>query len=601
MRTRWMLTGLTSLIVLTAAAGPARAYSPLTFHGGPVMSPVIYPVFWGDWSSTETNAINNYLTGLAAYLSGTPTTSGQRGVDPVTRQYGVVGATVGSGVTSTNKDGFSTVNEGDVLRKISQLQSQGSLPARGPNRLFAIFLKGFQYSFLGHPGGCAFHSFSSGTYYAVMPSEWLTNPDGQNCSMQDATSHELMEAATDPEPSAGWATDEGFGGFTHSEGGDSCLAPGGDQPMTFGHVQMFADNSTGTCQSFIYSTTPHFAVTKVAGHVLDAVWPTPDPATLRHAWFDGSTWQSETMTAPASQTSLNFVGSPAVVSASANRIDVFARAVNGELLHVYKDYGNSNGWIWTFKLQGGVGAPSAATYTTNRIDLAFMNWDATTGHSWSNDGGNGFFTENWPSRIAGSVKIVALKNAKLDVYTYGSDLRLNVKTFDNTWSGFFQLTGTSGYTGLTPAVATSDFWFNRAVLLDRQKWPLVLKYTTPPQATSDSYNFGAGMPPGNVAWGAMDMVGNAQGFDAAWQDWNEGTFYYSHFDMQSLGWTWVNDGSRWGRVRLGGVYASPPLIAYGGDGKIYVTGIGMDGCLWYTNVAGTTVDGPYPTGQCGMY
>jgi hypothetical protein len=596
-----MLTGLTSLLVLTAAAGPARAYSPLTFHGGPVLSPVITPLFWGSWQAAEITAIRNYLKGLAAYLSGAPTNpGGQIGLEPVTRQYGVVGATVDTGYTTTDTLGYNQISDDVIPGAIGQFGQQGHLPFAGQNRLFVVFLKGFQsYDFSARidSSKCAYHYENNGTYYAVLASEVLAS---HGCGMQELLSHEVMEAVTDPKPTDGWATDEGFGGFWHNEGADSCESD--VIGLSFGNVTGFADNASGVCSHFIYSTTPHFAVTKVAGHVLDVVWPTPDPATLRHAWFDGSAWQSETMTAPASQTSLNFVGPPAVVSASANRIDVFARAVNGELLHVFKDYGNSNGWVWTVKLQGGVGAPSAATYTTNRIDLAFMNWDATTGHSWSNDGGNGFFTENWSSRIAGSVKIVALKNAKLDVYTYGSDLRLFVKTFDNTWSGFFQLTGTSGYTGLTPAVATSDAWFHRAVLLDRQRWPLVLKYTTPPQASSDSYDFGAGMPPGDVAWGAMDMVGNAQGFDAAWQDWNEGTFYYSHFDMQSLGWTWVNDGSRWGRVPLGGVYGSPPVIAYGGDGKIYVTGMGWgDGCLWYTNVAGTTVDGPHPTGQCGMY
>jgi hypothetical protein len=612
MRHRVRLLAVLFAVVFSLSSYQAAAYSPLVFSGGPVLSPEIVPFFLGAWTSdgnqdNDPLLLTAYLRGLAGYVSGAPSIPGgsQIGLDPVTRQYGVVGARVIAGF-SQGVGSDTVVRNTGIYQRIHSLQATGQLPPNTPNRVFVVFLKGFQaYDF--SDGGfdttaCAYHSLNNGTYYAVIPWERLPNADGSNCSMQDASAHELLEMMTDPFPYNGWVTNEGFFGTTHNEGGDSCL--GVNTVTNFGNVQMFADNTTASCKSYISSMTPHLSVTKAAGHVLDVFWPLPSPSSLGHAWLTSGAWQSETISA-SSITGLNFVGAPAVVAASPNRIDVFARVVNGDLLHAYKDFAAANPhWVWTVKLQTSVGPPSVTSYTTNRIDLVFQNWDSSVGHSWSNDGGNTFFTERWESQAMGGPKIITRGNGLIDVFTMGMHADLVVNSFNAGWSGFRQISD-PGFLPVPPAAVSAGP--NQRFIL--QEFPFVPYGFTYTASTGSNYGlfgpfiFDPAYPNRgtNTAWGSLDAVSSSNGIDAAWLDWNVRAYHYVHFDA-SRGWNNVSGMGFWNApINLGGAFAAPPVITYGADGKVYVLGYQSNGCLYTMTVTGGIATGPTATGVCNFY
>src|SRR4051794_25120506 len=135
MRTRSTLWCLVAIATAAVFARPANAYTNLEYNGGPVLSPVIYPVFWGNWSTAEINDNKNYLTGLAAYLSGAPSLPGGKlGGEPIPGGGGVVGAMVPSAVPFP-VGGVTFGNAASVKNETALRQSGGKLPPGGQNRL----------------------------------------------------------------------------------------------------------------------------------------------------------------------------------------------------------------------------------------------------------------------------------------------------------------------------------------------------------------------------------------------------------------------------------------------------------------------------------
>jgi len=55
----------------------------------------IYPLYYGPWSNADVTVQQNYLIGLAGYLSGLNKPANQQ---PMMWQYGVNGATVAAAV-----------------------------------------------------------------------------------------------------------------------------------------------------------------------------------------------------------------------------------------------------------------------------------------------------------------------------------------------------------------------------------------------------------------------------------------------------------------------------------------------------------------------
>jgi hypothetical protein len=256
-------------VVAISIPKTARAYNALAMGGGPVLSPDIQPLFWGNWTSdhnqdNDPNLISSFVTAFAGYISGVGAPQGQ---EPVVKQYGVWGARVLPSV-SIGVGSDTHIRNAGVAQRIALLQSTGQLPPSTPNRVFVVFLKGFTYDFSDWSGwasgDCAYHANSGGTYYAVVPWEYLGSPDnGGNCTVQTATSHELMESMTDPYPWNGWVTTPST--FFHNEGADQC---GTGTSLSFGFVSSFSDNASSTCASFSRRTTSPLALTRASPHVL---------------------------------------------------------------------------------------------------------------------------------------------------------------------------------------------------------------------------------------------------------------------------------------------------------------------------------------------
>jgi hypothetical protein len=612
----------------TQAPPPTWTYRPLQWatlggQGGPVLSPEIVPLYWGknstDWVIGDANpdndpaVINAYLDGFANYISGANLPAG---LEPVTKQYGVWGAQRMAGAffcKGTCSAGDSSIGDVGIQQRIASLQASHVLPPSTPSRIFVVFLKGFTYQ--SSVLGCAYHDVNGSTYYAVIPFEHTANaPDGDltHCSLQPAISHELLEAMTDAYPGNGWTY-----GADDGEGADECepwagVGAAGIAQFPWGFVSTFADNVTGSCSPWSWTTTSPLAATSWNGHVLDVFYPAPGwtgtPSTLMHAYTtDGSNWSSEPTASGAAP--FNLVGAPAVVKPAPNRVDVFVRGVNGPstaLFHISK----TTTGPWTMAAlnpNNTVGQPSAVSTGTNRIDLVARHWDSSVVHMWSNDN-TGFASEDFASQTIGSPTIVSPGFMNFDVYTFGMHADQVVNRFTNGghWSGFSTLV--SGVNGLLPvpaAVAVSNLT-NRAVFaamnggtdfLEEEQvyWP---RYTITNNGswTNSYYALGNTSP-----FGAYGAASNSQGVDVAWMDRSSFAYLHTRFNTTTHSWTQITNTNNWDAVTpTDGQFMPPPIVAYGSDGATYLLGVGFDTCLYAAKFSGNTYLGLISTGVCSV-
>jgi hypothetical protein len=224
-----------------------------SFQAGPVLNaPRIYAVYWGTFSTDQVSSMQAYLPGLAKYLSGAGAPSGQ---EPTARQYGVTGCTVSGSYTDASVPGKS-IGTSDVEAKIGALQTAGSIPASAPDILYMVFTKGITfndgYGDLTPTGYCGYHSYDSSRTFQFTLNPY---PALSDCGMggwsnlseltvwEAQASHEVQEAATDPEPFTGWIP----------EIGDQCNW--GDDPtnvgsFSFGGVQKVVDKAQSSCSNW---------------------------------------------------------------------------------------------------------------------------------------------------------------------------------------------------------------------------------------------------------------------------------------------------------------------------------------------------------------
>ena len=239
-RTPVLLTAIAMIVLGLLSGGTsvkAQAHPPLQYKCGPVLETFkIYPLYWGVWTTAEIDAQQDYLTSLAAYMSGTGAPKGQV---PMLRQYGVNSVSVAAPVTA-NPKGAKALARTDIENIIKN--NAGKLPSFDAHTLIMVFPgKG---STLQGCTGCGYHASESNTAF------WAVVPQDAGPTLALVTAHEIFEAATDPgvNNSKGWISHDG------SEAVDKCNGP--KFPfitLPFGQIPGAADDTQGgTCSTTGY-------------------------------------------------------------------------------------------------------------------------------------------------------------------------------------------------------------------------------------------------------------------------------------------------------------------------------------------------------------
>jgi hypothetical protein len=215
---------VTRLAEGAAAPIPAK----LTYRNGPLLEAVeVFTIFWGDgWEKDPLKGIANKVN---QFFKDILTSSL---MDQIA-EYNVpsMGYNIGHGkftgtTTITKPTPTHTVTDGVVQHILRQeLATNKDIPQPTPNSLYFIYLPpGVEVSAFGDrscQGFCGYHDHIAGTqiYYANMPypscNGCLGSLEALN-ALTSTSSHELIEAVTDPIPGQGWYDDN------NGEIGDIC-------------------------------------------------------------------------------------------------------------------------------------------------------------------------------------------------------------------------------------------------------------------------------------------------------------------------------------------------------------------------------------------
>jgi hypothetical protein len=216
---------------------PTTADADLAYHGGPVLrSFQIVPYYYGPWTDADITAHQDYLVGLAQYMTGL---NAPANMEPMLVQYGVLKATVANAVKNGAVANPIALDTPGGLQVIHDAQGNGTLPPYAPNRLIMLLLP-HGAVFTVH---CAYHGAEAvGQYYAFV---------SQDCfPYYEVTAHEVFEAATDPAINVSNAWDEAV---------DPCAT---DFTLSFGPVPGAFDNEAHAC-----STTGYAPITLGASYM----------------------------------------------------------------------------------------------------------------------------------------------------------------------------------------------------------------------------------------------------------------------------------------------------------------------------------------------
>jgi hypothetical protein len=348
----------------------AQPHTPLSYHGGPVLGNFeIYPLYYGNWSSADIAAQQNYLTGLTAYLSGAGAPAGEQ---TMMQQYGVNRATVAADKSASAPAGTTGVSDTDLHTLIHANQASKNLPAYGSNTLIMVFLASGMTASSASNGSCAYHSSEGGaTYYAVVP---------KDCALALVSAHEVFEAAADPgvgTSNAGW--DEAVDGCTTIIN------------LWFGQIPGAVDNTqSGTCSSTGYTGAfqyqgiagPTQAVARMPGH-LDVFWVGVD-GSVQTNWWDAASgrWSTPFAIAPAGSA---LPGTVSVAARAPGHLDVFWVTPTGAVMTNYWDAGFRNGqWNAPFALTPPGSAVASQIAAVGRtVDHLDIFWVAQDGSVWT--------------------------------------------------------------------------------------------------------------------------------------------------------------------------------------------------------------------------
>jgi hypothetical protein len=159
-----------------------------------------------------------------------------------------------------------------------------------------------------------------------------------------------------------------------------------------------------------------------------------------HKWWDGSAWNGWEDLGGV------ILSSPSVASWAVNRLDCFARGMNGHMWHKWWDGAAWSGW----EDLGGVidGTPAAVSWGPNRIDCFVRGMNNHMWHKWWNGAAWSGWEDLGGTLTAGPAAASWAAN-RLDCFAKGGDNALWYRWIDTsvvhnhagTWSGWHQLGG----------------------------------------------------------------------------------------------------------------------------------------------------------------
>ena len=205
-----------------AKASRPRGGSPnMTWHGGPIMtSSAVFPIYWGtSWA----NYSGDKISGLDTFYKGYSGSNYAKASD----EYNAGGSTVGPNNTTATAKVDTTAAPGHAPSTSSILAEVARMyPTPVANGYYPVYTDtprgGAQY--------CAWHSYGTvnGKAYIFAfffsldgdpgcdPGSTVANQSQGLAALANVSAHELSEARTDPDASAGWFDSSG------AENADKC-------------------------------------------------------------------------------------------------------------------------------------------------------------------------------------------------------------------------------------------------------------------------------------------------------------------------------------------------------------------------------------------
>ncbi len=243
------------------------------YYGGPVIpNPKVYVVWWGSPSNLNP-AVTAASGGIADFFAGV---TNSNYMDWLNEYNTTINANAGSrsGLAGTNQrigrgDYVSTlqlnnvatsgtVTDAQIQQTLDQAFSANTLPQPDENTIYAIYFPRAVTITLGTSTSCtsfgAYHENTVETvrhnaYYLVMPDCGDTFSGTTSVS-----SHELIEATTDAQPTPGSSPDypQAWNNTAGSEVGDLCQSSSGTVVTAFGNfnVQGIWDERSQGCKTF---------------------------------------------------------------------------------------------------------------------------------------------------------------------------------------------------------------------------------------------------------------------------------------------------------------------------------------------------------------
>ena len=195
---------------------PGAAAAQLVYNDGPLLDAVeVFTIFWGqDWNKDPQTTLSNDIGGFFKYILTSSLLDQMSEYSVASQGYNIGKGKYLGTLTVTTPNPATTITDGEIQHFLKDyLSTRKDIPKPDQNKLYFIYLPpGVTVSAFGDRsclGFCGYHENISGTqiYYAVMP-----YPGCNGClgglntldALTSTSSHELIEAITDPVPGQGW-------------------------------------------------------------------------------------------------------------------------------------------------------------------------------------------------------------------------------------------------------------------------------------------------------------------------------------------------------------------------------------------------------------